>query len=326
MLKRLSKTGFFLQFIIFLAIGVMFWFPAFVQPVASQEMELVGPLYHLFSSWLNGNLLISVSLAALLVFGLAFLNHIMLASNDLIPRDGFVDAIILLILLSWNPGTDYFHAALPAGILLLLAVNMLMRMYGQTDPYQYVLSASFSIGMAALFYLPAIYFMIGLWLSLLTYRIASWREWLISLIGVILPVIYILSFYFLTGKLSQGIKVFIAALHMQFITGIYYSTVALIFLISSVLMLMITFVATLNSIQDKVISIRRKAWIMIDFSIAGLIMLLLGTGSLMSGYILMMIPLTFFLTYAAVSAKKNRLSDWLVFAFVMLVIVLHYLI
>jgi len=325
MLKRLSKTGFFLQFIIFLAIGTILWFPAFVQPVAPVVSDLSGPLYAALNSLMQANLFISTIIAALLVISQAFLLHVLLASHDLIPRDSFIDAIIFLILMSWQPAMLCLQPAMPAGILILLSLFTIMKMYGETDPYKHVFTASFSIGIASLFYQPAIFFMAGLWFCLLTYRITSWREWFITIIGLILPLIYLFSYYYWQGSVNHGLEMVVRAFKIQFSTNDNFSSVEWVFLVGALLMMVVTSLITLNAIQDKVISIRRKNWIILDFAFAGLLILLIAKGTLKTGLYLVMMPLAYFMTFAAISVKKSRISDLIVLLFVLMVIVLHYL-
>jgi hypothetical protein len=325
MLKLLSKTGFFLQFIVFLAIATILWFPTFIHPLPPVETDLSGPLFIVLKNWLQGAVIVSTSIAALLIISQAFLLHVLLSSHDLIPRDSFIDAIIFLVLMSWQPTMLCLHPALPAGFLVLLAIFMIMKMYGETDSYKNVFSASLSVGVAALFYQPAIYFMAGIWFSLFTYRITSWREWLITVMGLVLPLIYLFSYYYWDGTLSQGLDLIDRSVRIQFLSKISFTPVEMVFWIGALSAMVLSSLMTLNSIQDKVISIRRKNWIMFDFSLAGMLFLLVAIGTLKTGHYLVMMPLAYFLTYAAIAVKKSRINDLIVVAFILMVIVLHYL-
>lgn len=325
MFKFLSKTGFPLQFSIFLVIAGILWIPALVQPLPHTEPTISGPLYAMIAYWLRDYPFVSVLSALLLVVIQAFLFHILLSANDLVPRDSFIDAIIFLVLASWNPAMLYLHPALPAGIFILISLYMLMRMYGQSEPYQYVFTSAFSIAVASLFYQPAIYLAAGLWISLLTYRIASWREWFISVIGLLLPFIYLVSYYYWQGELNQGFQVTLRAIKLHYITDIHLNTIEVVFFLSSVLVLFICIFMTLNSIQDKLISIRRKSWILLDFTIAGMAFLVLAPGTIRSGYVLVLMPMAFFLTYAVISPKKGKFINILLFLFIALLFVLHYI-
>jgi hypothetical protein len=326
MLKRLSKTGFLLQFIIFLAIGTILWFPAFVHPPLPVNAKLSGALYLLISGRMSGNSIVAVSLAASFIVVQAFLLHILLSSNDLIPRDSFIDGIIYLVCMSWHPSLLCFHPAIPAGIFIIVALYMLMKMYGQSEPYQYVFTAAFSVAIASLIYLPAIYFMIGLWISLLTFRIASWREWFITIIGLMVPFLYVISYYYWIGALQEGWLQMVAALRFQKGEGYDMTVTEIVFLVTAILMMAITMITTLNAIQDKLISIRRKTWVIIDFTIAGLIGVILTFGSWKTGHFFLMMPLAFFLTYAVIAIKKSRMNDLLVLLFVVMAIVIHYIV
>ncbi|HNX43182.1 MAG TPA: hypothetical protein PLJ84_00035 [Bacteroidales bacterium] len=325
MLKRLSKSGFLLQFILFLALGTLFWFPAFMHPKPASMIESAGPLYRMIAGWLGGDASFSVILAAVLLVAEAFALHALFSSHDLIPRDSFIDAIIFLICMSWNPELLYLNPAITAGIFILFALFMMMRMYGRTEPFQEILSASLSIAVASLIFQPASWFFIGLWIGLLTYRITSWREWVISLIGMALPLIYMVSIYYLQGTLNENWVFLIAPFQEISIDIAPFSSGEISFLAAALFMLFYASAATLNSVSDKLISIRRKTWIITDFSLAGLFSILVAHSAMKIGQLLLMAPLAFFLTYAAISIKKSRFNNFIIVIFLLFVIVIHYI-
>ena len=183
MFRRISKLSFFLQFLIYLGLLALLWIPAMVNPAAISHLSSEGPLYSWIALLLTTHNYLSESLALILVIGLSLILYFIGTNNDILPRENFIPAIIYAFLLSWNPGLTLMNPILPAALLLSLSIATLMRLYGQPDPFRQVFMVAVYIGLASLFYLPSMYFMFMVWISLVTYRVTGWREWFIALIG-----------------------------------------------------------------------------------------------------------------------------------------------
>jgi len=158
------------------------------------------------------------------------------------------------------------HAILPAGILIIIALNAIMGMYGRPAAYHQVFTAAFSIGIASLFYIPLAYLMLMIWLTLITYRISTWHEYVVSVVGFILPLIYYISWLFWNDNLPSGLHQLGDNL-FNLILPPRLSIVNMIWLWVSGFVLVVTMVAVLNIMNDKVISLRRRSWVLFNFSL-----------------------------------------------------------
>ncbi|HOW31636.1 MAG TPA: hypothetical protein PLP88_08720 [Bacteroidales bacterium] len=324
MLKALSKSGTLLQLIVFLAIGALLWFPAFVHPPGIASSKLAGPLFTMLSAWFDGSLFWPVLTSAILLVFQAFILHTLLSSNDLIPRDCLVESVVLLVLLSWNPSVLSFNPAVPALLFVLVAIYMIMRMYGNDEPYQYVFTAALSIAVASLFYLPAAWFITGVWISHLTYRIASWREWFISILGFVVPFLYVFSYYYWMGELSEGWIRLSRAIMQPFSHIEHMADYEIFTFVLLGITMLITLLITINGIQDKLISIRRKAWIIVDFALAGTGMMLFTFNDFRTSHIFILVPAVFFISYAIIMVKRSKIVDWLVTAVLIIAVSIHF--
>lgn len=303
MLKWISKSGTFIQFTLFLVFLAILWVPAFVNPVLPVITLGDGPLYKLVASWLLPFPSFTIAIALFLVVLQSVLLFYMFQANGFFGRSNFLPAIIILLAFSWNAGFQTIHSILFAGIFIIIALNAIMTMYGRQGAFQQVFTAAFSIGMAALFYIPLAYLIIFIWFSLITYRISTWREYVISIIGFVLPFIYYLSWLFWDKSMQSGLRQLGDSL-FNLVLPARFSLMNMVWLSISAMVLFISLIAVLNALSDKLISLRRKAWIMIDYSLTALIVVLLAGWPIISANYLFIIPMAFFVTGSISLVKR----------------------
>lgn len=304
MLRWISKSGTFIQFTIFTVILVMIWIPAFVNPLPPVQTPSDGPLYTLLvNNWLHQFTILTVAIALLLVVSQALILFYVYQANGFFGRSNFLPAIIILLAYSWNSNFQTLHAVLPAGIFIIIALHSIMVMYGRQAAFHQVFIAAFSIGIASLFYIPLAYLLLMIWFTLITYRISTWREYAVSIIGYILPFIYYISWLFWDNNLQQGLQHLSGSL-VNLILPPRVSMINTIWLSVSAFILAITMIAVLNLMNDKLISLRRRSWVLFNFSFTAVIAILLAGWPILSANYLFVIPLSFFLT-GSVSLLKR---------------------
>lgn len=117
-------------------------------------------------------------------------------------------AILFVLLVIAVPG---FSLCFPVWIsisFLLIAIEYLFVSFDLRKPYGNLFNAGFFLGLGSCFYsdlivlLPA--FMIGSWFLA---RDAHWRESAVSLLGALVPIVLVTSFYFLTDKTDFMIQI-----------------------------------------------------------------------------------------------------------------------
>lgn len=304
MLRWISKSGTFIQFTIFTVILVLTWFPAFVNPVPAVLTPSDGPLYKLLVNLLQQFPVLTVSVALTLVIIQALILFYVFQANGFFKRSNFLPAIIVLLSYSWNSDYQTLHAILPAGIFIIIALNSMMRMYGQQEAYRPVFTAAFSIGIASLFYLPLAFLLLMIWFTLITYRISTWREYAVSLVGFILPLIYYFSWLFWSDTISSGLHQ-LSETMFKLILPPRLSTINTIWLSASGFILFVTMVAVLNIMGDKLINLRRRSWVLFNFSFAVFFIMLLTGWPVLSANYLFAIPLSFFITGSVTMVKRK---------------------
>lgn len=319
MLKWISKSGIFIQAIVYSAIVALLWIPAFANPVTVSISTVDGPVFSAFAGLLMPFPGISVSLALALVVLQSILVFFVFQINGFFGRQNFLPAIILVIAYSWNDGYQTLHALLPANLFMLFALYSIMKMYGRQAAFHQVFSASFSIGIASLFYAPMVYMLLLVWISFLTYRVSTWREYAVSIIGFALPFVYFLSWLFWEDRLLQGCKQFVETLfvlphfsNLPVIQSVWFSL--------SGIFLMVAMLAVLNMMGDKLISLRRRAWVLFNFGFCGLIAVMMGGCQIVPANYIFVIPLSFFITGSLSLLKRPLWAELMAISAILLLI------
>jgi len=320
MFRLFSRLGIFLQLIVVLGVAALLVLPAFSHPLTLWPVRDSLLLYSLIENALIDSPILGISVAPVILLFQAFFLYFFAISNDLHPRDSLLPVLFYFLLSASLTESILFSPALAASVLLLTSLFLILRMHGSRLTFQQVFSASFCVSVATLFYPPAIIFLLFIWLSFLTYRIGSWREWVISFIGFIIPVIYLSTYYFWKGQLQVFITNYdnlFSSLTPEFPKLRLWQFIFLGF--AGVIVLMALF-RQVVLIQDKLIKIRRKTWIFIDFSIVAALSGFLS-GSDFSGHLVILaIPGALFL--ANMFTDKKQSWTYEIFSGVLIILLL----
>jgi hypothetical protein len=325
MLKRIVKLGFFLQLIIFTAVTLLLWLPSILEPKPALRLVSEGPLYAMFAELAVGLPLLSTLTALFFTLGISILVYIIGASNDIHNRDNFFSATFMMFFLSWNHSFLVLQPVIPAALLVLFAVMTIMKMYGWQDPLRQVFSASLSIGLASLFYFPAVYFLLLLWFSFITYRVTGWREWMISFIGFILPFIYLFSWYFWIDQFNEGVLRLVKSIDDPGLNLKGIVTVDFVWLITLILIILVASFSMVNLVQDKLISIRKKSFVIVNILFASFPVILLSGSPLVFSHQLLYLPLSLMLTMVLSNSKKTLYLEAGTLIFIGILLVFRYM-
>lgn len=276
MLRRLSKADFALHLLLAIAGAVFVAFtptgsfgvillnsadvwPAILPPslLPSQPKTL---------QFLNAGLLLLIAL---------FIN-IILVKRDLIPNQSFLGALVFILLSWFTPASSFLFYGLLVTLLLLISLNSLMNMYMKSHPYSDVMTATISIGVASFFIPETILFLLlFVWLGFFTLRITAWREWIISIAGILVPYFYLGVYLFFTDQLWLFWDRYV--LYIQNYTLLFrpVSMLNMITIVSLILLWLMVFFRVLSGIGDKLIAVRKRMWLVTQFQWAGIASLIL---------------------------------------------------
>ena len=154
------------------------------QPVITHRvMPLFRPLANLaaHSAWLSaGSALVFILIGALL------LDHF---ANEhlLLDRRGHLPALLFPLLLALGPDGLRLGPALAGMPLVVWALERLFSTAGKQDALGRLFESGFLLGLAAIVYLPYVFLVVVCWSATSVLRPLQWREYVVPLLGAVLP-------------------------------------------------------------------------------------------------------------------------------------------
>lgn len=188
----LSGRGqtFFILPLIILVFGFKSFFVS--GPIIDSPSYLFSKMDLFLSAYPNVKLILGLVLIGLLAFYInrLFNNHGFYQTENSLPSLLFV-----VLAGSWT-GFHFFSPLFIALLFLLVGLNRLLKVYHQKEIYSEVFDAGFYLGMAALFYYPAILFLFSFWVFISMNRAFNFREYFLPFLGTIIPFFFLSVYYF----------------------------------------------------------------------------------------------------------------------------------
>lgn len=191
----------------------------------------------------------------LLIITEAIFFNFILTINGLFDRHTFVPAMVFITFSSIFPQWVAYDVATIASVFILLSLYNLFRLADKDLSRNNIFYTSLYIGIASLFYFPATLFIAIILIGLLT-RSYILRDFLLIVIGFILPFYFIGIWFYYQGDLDNYINILLSVFRTKY-TLFYISTPELIFLAFAIILSIAGFFVWFSSSEYKVIKQRR---------------------------------------------------------------------
>lgn len=203
MLISLFRTNQPLALFVLPVIVALLWIPALIHPIPVNTAHAM-PLYELVCGWLTGYPVLASVIGILLVTGGAFLLNYFMNDHEVLSRQSYLPSLCYGVLMSCTTPLLGLHPVLFANIFLMVALHKVFSTYRRDMAAGPVFDAGFFIAVAALFYFPSIVLFPVVWVGLAVLRPFIWREWVISVLGLMVPFLFVAVFYFWFDKLEYA--------------------------------------------------------------------------------------------------------------------------
>lgn len=222
----------------------------FYETPPSLPMQYASNLLHI-------NAQISVIFAALLVLVQALLLMRLNFRYIFLSDRGYFPAFIFILITSTFPLVQNFNPALIANLFLLAIIDKLFSAYKSERSINTFFDLGLILGLGAMFYLPLLALLPFIWISMLIIRQFYWREYLVLIMGIVLPFITLFSYYYLVrGELEIVVYNLIEQLGTNRYNFIF-NRVQLIVLALFALLLFVANLQLLKKINRQKISTRK---------------------------------------------------------------------
>jgi hypothetical protein len=321
MLVRLFRgTGPGLVVLILFAATAL-WAGAWLNPVytdlssASDSMPLWKVVVQIVSSAGKTRIIVSFALMLLMCLLLIRFN----ISEFFINRRTFLPGLLYIMIYSVFTRYMVFNPALPAALLITVALWRMMVAYRQNGVAYNFFDAALLISTAGLFYANAIWFLSLVFIGALLLRSPDLREIFVAIIGALLPWVFLYSIWFLTGKDLVDLNLLIINNLFEEAAPVLWSRTLVILLIVLGLNLLISLYTVFADMTTKKVKSRKTfAMLIWLLAISGVVYIFVPSAS--AGIIaIAAIPAAFLISDYYVFARKLLLPEIL---FALLVIML----
>ncbi len=325
MLIRYFRSSFVSQYVLIVLLAIAMWLPAFMRPQPAVTPDGMNPLYAVLYPLFGFSALISVVLAFLLMLFTAFLLNSILSQYQLIGRVSSMATFVFVVLMSLFPAQTMLYPLLLALPLILLATAFLFRMYESNDNELDIFNVAFLVSAASMLWFPLMSLIVWLYLALFILRITNLRSWLIPVVGLFTPYLFLATWYFMKNELIAQSKAFYQHLS-TFLQFPALPTIPEMVILGLLLLIILkAYNISYSSIVDNNISIRKRKAIMNALIFSSLPLLFFKGESNMQ-QLLLLVPAAVFMSFSYTFIKKFVRAQIFLFALILASLINHFLV
>ncbi|HQV00137.1 MAG: hypothetical protein JNK61_11910 [Bacteroidia bacterium] len=251
----------------------------------------------------------------LIIYQALFLNYI-LVSNEVLPKNTWLFAPVYALLLCFIPQFVTFNPVLVSGSFIIWAFDKILKSYKSNHTLALDFDIGLIIGVASLFYLPMVLKSILFAIGILILKPFSWRDWVVFLLGLLLPFFLLFVYFFLTNNESLIIikgNEFKPAINWQQVIptnfGISGGFLAILLVLSAFMVV--------NQFNKSVIKIRSTRQVTLATGIVAILVLLVNTPQTLYPFTLFCPAFSFLITFYLINIKRYWIGEcifWMLIA------------
>ena len=199
---RFFERNMTLQVVLILAVLLLLWVPSMVHPPAIVTSSETGILYELVLRWLSPAPLWAVVVAMLLVVAEGFNLNLLLSNVGLVSQKSLMPTLLYILAMS-SMATTLTPIVIVNALLVPCINQLVLRGTLLTIPTNRICGTTVLIGISTMFYLPAIAIMCSYLLMAISYRLYSWKDWVVMLLGLLAPYFILVTVLFMNDMLVE---------------------------------------------------------------------------------------------------------------------------
>jgi len=147
--------------------------------------------------------IVLIVLFQLIILSQAIRLNILLSKFKMFQQISYLPAFTYIILTGLFPYWDVISSSLVANSLVIWILVKLLRLYDQNQPKTLEFNIGLIVGISILLYEPIAILIPVVLFALIIIRSFRISEWLVLIMGILLPFYFIFTYVFLSGNLSD---------------------------------------------------------------------------------------------------------------------------
>ena len=281
---RFFSTGYLSRYLLLLLFGLVIWMPSLL--FSDSYSGIPSYAYNQILTLTAHNVYVLTSISFVLTIITSFLLNQFAINNGFSAKVSTLIALLYMLLTSAMVGETHNNPVIWINFILVFVLGNLMHLpyVGNTIPV--VFNASFLLGVASIFYSPLVFLILFIWMAIIIHRLISLRNIIVSLVGVILPYVFLLTWFFYKDILLEESYVLFDSLNIE-LAPIFITDV--VDIIVSIILLALTIISILGiagRLNEKNINLRRNLIITMFYVSTAFLILLFFSKSLISTLLL----------------------------------------
>lgn len=318
MLIKIFKTNYPAQVILFIASAIFLWLHGLMNPLPVDTSHLTPIQFSLLRPFTAVPLIGVITALSLIVVESLIFNQF-LSAKEFVQRNTLMPAFLYLLVFSHGPHLLQMNALTIATPLLLLLLMLMLHLPDASELYVTLFFASFFTTLAAFFYPPSIFFLFFIWVSFVVNGIYSWREWVISMVGGFIPLLFVWSWLYLNDQPGLLTRLVWPAYANPLLIIDRPTVAEIIVSVIIALLFIAAFRHHIGSLMENVLSFRQKIWNMAWFTLFALGSSLFAGPQFFHHLALVSIPAVAFIAAWLLTRKKQRWVNVVLFILFLLV-------
>lgn len=293
---RIFNANYFYNYLLFPIVGALLLLPAFLSPgtfelqPAKDINPLLLPLYAIIKTKATA---LFLNYLAVMVISVLFLY--ISSTFSFVGERSFLPVYLFMFIALAHPSTHNFQPVFIAAIFMQIAIINLLASFEKAKVIANGFNAGFFTGIAGLFYpaLSCLFFLAPMSLYSLKNKV-GWREWTASVIGLLLPHIYVFSYFYLTNNLNSFYSIYLQTFAPKNLSK-FAQLPTIVHLVFITIISIAASITMLRHYGEKKINTRRFYKIVLQYLFFGLLLLSIPSISY-ELLIIVSLPLSFILT------------------------------
>ncbi len=283
----------------------------FIEPQASFQNSL--PFINQMFEQINENTWLSYILSIVFISAGSFLVNSIFNKYEYFERFIFLPALLYALIISSNKDLLYFNPIIVSNLFVLVGFRQLLQIDRKEGAKALVFNFGFLIGLSSIFYITNILIFPAVLFVLISIKGFNLREILLAILGVLVPLIYVLiyAYLFANDKFLDYYSELKFEVNLQKEWAIheivFYSFLMLITLISLLMLVPRYAKAGLRYKKIMKVFIHFSFWILL-WTVFNFFYL-----EAINFTAFLTIPLTFLLTFYLVYLKNEKFASWMFF-------------
>jgi len=291
-----------------LLVGVMMW----LHVLGKTEIPLSGKygtfMFRALSGWFVDSYNLYVWFGLILFLLAAMLMIFVNARLHLVNKVSYLPALCYVLLIGGVGEIHLFNPVVIATILLVTGFILLAKSFETERLSYHFFTVPVFISIASFFYQYMYVYMLVVWFVIALLRPGYWREWVFSILGFAFPLFVAFSWFFLVDDDYTRMSAFFGEIFsFQWVIP-SLSITTILFLTSSILLVMTTFGYMLRYIGSKKVILRNTFYVLILIAIVTAGMVFAVPDILPHAWYLLAFPMSFIISSYLATTKSIRLG------------------